>query len=142
MALTKVKLIPMPFTSITCSPACPVAYAEQMGRTLSGRGPGQRGSRSYGTPPRGATLGAPPPLRPVVAAAIAFLSFLPCPCRLPRPELPHAPSSRVAWPPQSRSFPSLPSAFLSKRSRKRARPSPASTAGRNLMISRPSLSPA
>eukprot|EP00965_Chrysotila_dentata_P175569 5796049-Pleurochrysis_carterae.AAC.1 len=70
MALTKVKLTPMPLTSITCSPACPVAYATQMGRldtckrfalfsraflirstcclffrTFSGRGPGRRWSR-------------------------------------------------------------------------------------------------
>eukprot|EP00965_Chrysotila_dentata_P200017 6179737-Pleurochrysis_carterae.AAC.1 len=70
MALTKVKLTPMPFTSMTCLPACPVAHAEQIGRlttcrrfalfsraflicftccsffrTFSGRGPGQRGFR-------------------------------------------------------------------------------------------------
>eukprot|EP00965_Chrysotila_dentata_P198471 6178805-Pleurochrysis_carterae.AAC.1 len=40
----------MLFTSMTCSAACPVANAEQIERTFSGRGPGQRGSRWHGAP--------------------------------------------------------------------------------------------
>eukprot|EP00965_Chrysotila_dentata_P163471 5397903-Pleurochrysis_carterae.AAC.1 len=71
MALTKVKLTPMPLTSITCSPSRPDVNAAHWAdwlpaarrfalfsraflirstcglffRTFSGRGPGQRGSR-------------------------------------------------------------------------------------------------
>eukprot|EP00965_Chrysotila_dentata_P087263 2881453-Pleurochrysis_carterae.AAC.1 len=94
-----------------------------------------------GAPPRGAPPCALPLLRPNDAAAIAFLSFFVGPLQAAETGTAMCAilTRRIV---SSITQLSLPNAFLSNRSRRRARPSPASAAGRNLMMSWPSLSPA